>query len=87
MSEPVTTETLKLFLEAFNRHDLDAIMDFFAEDCVFYMPRARSREVTAISAKTRCAPAWPNGLKASRMCITAMTGIGSAAISACPNGR
>ena len=27
------------FLDAFNRHDLDAIMDYFAEDCVFYMPR------------------------------------------------
>lgn len=37
--QPVTVETLKAFLEAFNRHDLDAIMTFFAEDCVFYMPR------------------------------------------------
>jgi ketosteroid isomerase-like protein len=35
----VTRSTLKAFLEAFNRHDLDAIMDFFAEECVFYMPR------------------------------------------------
>lgn len=39
MSQPVTPTVLKAFLEAFNRHDLDAIMDFFAEDCVFYMPR------------------------------------------------
>ncbi len=39
MSQPVTTAVLKAFLDAFNRHDLDAIMDFFAEDCVFYMPR------------------------------------------------
>jgi steroid delta-isomerase-like uncharacterized protein len=30
---------LKEFLEAFNRHDLDSIMGYFAEDCVFYMPR------------------------------------------------
>lgn len=30
---------LKGFLEAFNRHDLDAIMNYFADDCVFYMPR------------------------------------------------
>jgi ketosteroid isomerase-like protein len=44
MSEIVTIELLKNFLEAFNRHDLDAIMDCFAEDCVFYMPRgARPR--------------------------------------------
>jgi ketosteroid isomerase-like protein len=39
MSKLVTYELLKGFLEAFNRHDLDAIMDYFAEDCVFYMPR------------------------------------------------
>ena len=32
-------EGLKRVLEAFNRHDLDAIMSFFTEDCVFHMPR------------------------------------------------
>lgn len=36
---PVTTETLEAFLRAFNAHDLDAIMDFFADDCEFDMPR------------------------------------------------
>ena len=39
MGEHETRETLKEFLAAFNRHDLDAIMGFFAEECVFYMPR------------------------------------------------
>ncbi|HUI88996.1 MAG TPA: nuclear transport factor 2 family protein [Anaerolineales bacterium] len=39
LSQDVTYDLLKSFLEAFNRHDLDAIMDYFAEDCVFYMPR------------------------------------------------
>ena len=39
MSESVTHELLKGFLEAFNLHDLDAIMAYFAEDCIFYMPR------------------------------------------------
>lgn len=39
MSGKVTAELLKGFLEAFNRHDLDSIMDYFADDCVFYMPR------------------------------------------------
>jgi ketosteroid isomerase-like protein len=39
MSEQVNYETLKGLLNAFNRHDLDAIMDYFAEECVFYMPR------------------------------------------------
>jgi steroid delta-isomerase-like uncharacterized protein len=42
MFEKVTNEVLKGFLEAFNRHDLDAIMDHFADDCVFYMPRGAS---------------------------------------------
>lgn len=40
MSETkVTVETLKEILNAFNRHDLDAIMEFFAEDCSFDFPR------------------------------------------------
>jgi ketosteroid isomerase-like protein len=37
--ERVTHDVLKGFLEAFNRHDLDSIMEYFAEECVFYMPR------------------------------------------------
>ena len=35
----VTTDTLKQILDAFNKHDLDAIMDFFSEDCTFDFPR------------------------------------------------
>ncbi|HEV8149886.1 MAG TPA: nuclear transport factor 2 family protein [Gemmatimonadales bacterium] len=34
-----TVATLKRFLAAFNAHDLDAIMAFFADDCEFYLPR------------------------------------------------
>ncbi len=37
--QAVTVETLKEIAEAFNRHDLEAIMEFFAEDCVLEMPR------------------------------------------------
>lgn len=32
-------QTLKDILDAFNQHDLDAIMSFFADDCSFDMPR------------------------------------------------
>lgn len=39
MSEPVTVELLKGFLDAFNRHDLDSIMGYFADECMFYRPR------------------------------------------------
>ena len=36
---PVTEATLKAFLEAFNRHDVDAILTFFADDGVVDLPR------------------------------------------------
>lgn len=36
---PVTVEILKQILEAFNNHDLDAIMEFFADDCSFDFPK------------------------------------------------
>ncbi len=39
MAGQVTIAVLKGFLEAFNRHDLDSIMGYFSDDCVFYMPR------------------------------------------------
>lgn len=39
MAKHVNHELLKGFLEAFNQHDLDSIMDYFADDCVFYMPK------------------------------------------------
>ena len=35
----VTVETLKQILEAFNQHDLDAIMEYFSEDCSFDFPK------------------------------------------------
>ena len=35
MAKPqsISVATLKAIAEAFNAHDLDAIMEFFAEDC------------------------------------------------------
>lgn len=41
MPDEVTLDILKGFLDAFNRHDLDAIMEYFHDDCVFYMPRGK----------------------------------------------
>jgi steroid delta-isomerase-like uncharacterized protein len=35
----IADATLQGFLDAFNAHDVDAIMSFFTEDCVFDMPR------------------------------------------------
>ncbi len=35
----ITAKTLEQVLDAFNRHDLDAIMAFFSEHCSFDFPR------------------------------------------------
>ena len=35
----ITVDILKQVLDAFNRHDLAAIMDFFSDDCSFDMPK------------------------------------------------
>jgi len=35
----VTKENLKQILDAFNRHDLDSIMEFFSDDCSFDFPK------------------------------------------------
>jgi ketosteroid isomerase-like protein len=34
-----TIESLQRLLEAFNAHDIDAVMTFFTDDCVLEMPR------------------------------------------------
>ena len=35
MVSEVTTEFLQAFADAWNRHDLDALMSFMTDDCVF----------------------------------------------------
>ena|SRR5688500_750459 len=35
----MNVNSLKLVLEAFNRHDLDVIMSYFSDDCSFDFPR------------------------------------------------
>ena len=37
--ESISGETPRALLDAFNAHDLDAIMEFFADDCSLDMPR------------------------------------------------
>ena len=51
MSGQPTHALLKQFLDAFNRHDLDGIMGFFADDCVFYMPRGKGPRGDQFSGK------------------------------------
>lgn len=35
----ITVEIMKQVLDAFNKHDLDAIMEFFSDDCSFDFPK------------------------------------------------
>lgn len=39
MGDAERLQILHQVLQAFNRHDLEAIMSFFSEDCVFESPR------------------------------------------------
>ena len=39
VSDARKVDVLERMLDAFNRHDLDAIMSLFADDCVFESPR------------------------------------------------
>lgn len=36
--QSVSVATLKAITDAFNAHDLDTIMEFFADDCSFEKP-------------------------------------------------
>jgi ketosteroid isomerase-like protein len=38
-STQAATPPLQAFLDAFNAHDVDAVMSFFTEDCILDMPR------------------------------------------------
>lgn len=48
---PVTVATLQEILDAFNRHDLDAIMTYFAEDATLQMPRGPEPWGSRVSGK------------------------------------
>ena len=50
-SEGANERTLTAILAAFNAHDLDAIMAFFAEDCSLDMPRGREPWGTRVGGK------------------------------------
>jgi ketosteroid isomerase-like protein len=42
MSNGASLEVLRAVVDAFNDHDLDRIIEFFADDCVLEMPRGPS---------------------------------------------
>jgi steroid delta-isomerase-like uncharacterized protein len=50
-SSQVAAPSLQAFLDAFNAHDVDAIMSFFTDDCVFDMPRGPAPGGRRLSGK------------------------------------
>ena len=60
MGGTLTIATLKEFLAAFNAHDLDAIMEFFSDDCELRTPRGKEPWGTRYVGK----PAVREGLNA-----------------------
>jgi hypothetical protein len=47
----LTVDTLQEILDAFNHHDLDAIMGYFGDECSFDMPRGPERWGTRLIGK------------------------------------
>ncbi len=52
MEEGERAGMLQAILDAFDRHDLDAIMSYFADDCVFESPRGPDRCGRRFTGKT-----------------------------------
>lgn len=59
----ITTDTLKQVLKAFNRHDLDAIMEYFSEDCSFDFPRGPEPYGQRFIGKTKVREGLANRFK------------------------
>ena len=51
--EPVTVGTLERLLAAFNAHDIDAVMSFFADDCELEMPRGPDPSGRSLKGRER----------------------------------
>ena len=67
-------DTLNQLLDAFNRHDLDAIMDLFAEDATLAMPRGPHPWGSSSSGRPRCAKVSLVGSRVYRTFTTGMPG-------------
>jgi hypothetical protein len=57
----IDTSVLQAFLDAFSAHDVDAIMSFIAEDCIFDMPRGPAPGGTAERAAATPGRGGPSG--------------------------
>lgn len=60
MSALLTAADLKATFDAFNRHDIDAVMTHFAEDCVFFTVAGDHEYGNRIEGKPAIARAFEN---------------------------
>ena len=75
----VSVETLAAIAEAFNAHDLDAIMEFFADECSLDMPRGPEPWGQRFVGKRPSVRGWRAVSRACPTCTTAMIGTGGVA--------
>jgi hypothetical protein len=75
----VTVAMLERMLAAFNAHDLDAIMQFFAEDCQLFMPRGKEPWARGTWARPPYARDSERALPGYPTLTTVRTGTGSPA--------
>ena len=67
-------------LDGFNRHDLDAIMSLFADDCVFDSPRGPDAWGRRFVGRDQVREASAHGSREFSMCTTATAGTSSRVI-------
>jgi ketosteroid isomerase-like protein len=61
MSEPITPQTLAAFGDAWSRHDLDALMSFMHDDCVFLTAAGPGASGTRHAGREAVRAAFPGG--------------------------
>ncbi len=84
--ESVSVATVKAILEAFNAHDLDAIMEFFADDCSLDLPRGPDPWGQRFVGKAAVRAGLATRFTGLPDVTIAMIVIGSAAIWSFPRG-
>jgi SnoaL-like domain len=85
MNQP-TIETLERLLDAFNAHDLDAVMSFFVDDCVLELPRGPDPWGRRLEGRDRVREGLAGRFAGIPDVHYASTAIGSAEAAGAPNG-
>ncbi len=84
--EELSVNTLRAIADAFNRHDLDEVMEYFTDDAVFESPRGPSPGVADSRGRQRSGRVWRPDSAASPTSTTGTTSTSSRADAARRNG-